>query len=53
LHIKNLIIVARDFIVINLQGKAIIEDIIKEDINKDINIKEVVIYLKKKRTYIS
>jgi hypothetical protein len=36
-----------------LQEKDIIEDIIREDINRNINIKEVIIYLKKKNPYFS
>lgn len=51
MHIKNLATIARDFIVIDLQEKAIIEDIIREDTNKDINIKEVITYLKRKNLY--
>jgi hypothetical protein len=36
-----------------LQEKDIIKNIIKEDINKNINIKEVITYLKKKNLYFS
>jgi hypothetical protein len=36
-----------------LQEKDIIEDTTREDINKDINIKEVIAYLKKKNPYFS
>jgi hypothetical protein len=34
-----------------LQEKDIRKDIIREDINKDINIEEVITYLKKKNLY--
>jgi hypothetical protein len=34
-----------------LQEKDIIEDITREDINRDINIKEVIAYLKRKNLY--
>jgi hypothetical protein len=53
LHIKNLAIIAKDFIIIDLQEKAIIKDITREDTNKDINIEEVITYLKKKNLYFS
>jgi hypothetical protein len=36
-----------------LQEKDIRKDIIREDINKDINIEEVIAYLKKKNLYFS
>jgi hypothetical protein len=36
-----------------LQEKDIKKDIIREDINKDINIEEVIAYLKKKNLYFS
>jgi hypothetical protein len=36
-----------------LQEKDITEDIIREDIDKDINIKEVIAYLKRKNPYFS
>ena len=36
-----------------MQEKDIIEDTIREDINKDINIKEVIAYLKRKNLYFS
>ena len=34
-----------------MQEKDIIEDITREDINRDINIKEVIAYLKRKNLY--
>jgi hypothetical protein len=53
LYIKDPAIRIRDLIVIDLQEKDIIEDTTREDINGDINIKEVIAYLKRKNLCFS
>jgi hypothetical protein len=53
LHIKDPATRIRDPIVIDLQEKDIIEDTTREDINRDINIKEVIAHLKRKNLYFS